>query len=62
MTFSKTNHRRKPVRQSAPELFDWADEQRRPPDYAVRWVSRRARISAWHASVIVDVLGIGMPR
>jgi uncharacterized Fe-S cluster-containing MiaB family protein len=43
--------------------FNWTSEQvRAPHGYAVRWVMRRARVTAPHASVLVEAIGIGEER
>lgn len=43
--------------------FNWASEQASAPHgYAVLWVMRRARVTAPHASVLVEALGIGEER
>lgn len=43
--------------------FNWTSEQARAPhSYAVRWVTRRARVTAPHASVLVEAFGIGEER
>jgi hypothetical protein len=61
MKITTPNSRRKSAQHCSPDLSDWAKEhETQPHDYAVRWVSRRARISRLHASAIVDNLYMGV--
>jgi hypothetical protein len=59
-----TNNRRRRRRQiqSGPDLFDWADQQERLLNPAVRAIMRRSGVSSATAAVVAELAGLTRRR